>query len=57
MWTLWLLGFHPDLQEKAYEEVKSVTGEVLDYDDVCNLTFLDCIIKVSGLFYKNKHVV
>ena len=48
MWSLFLLGHHPDVQEEIYEELESVMGHCkeVSYDDLDNLKYLECVIKV-----------
>ena len=48
MWTLFLLGHHPDVEEQVYEEVQSVIGHdnEISYDKLENLKYLECVIKV-----------
>ena len=48
MWTLFLLGHHPDVEEQVYEEIQSVIGHdnEVSYDNLENLKYLECVIKV-----------
>ncbi|RXG69178.1 cytochrome P450 4V2, partial [Armadillidium vulgare] len=49
-WTLYLLGQHPEIQNKAYEEIESIFGSS-DRDatssDIREMKYLECCIKES----------
>ncbi|KAL7646992.1 UNVERIFIED_CONTAM: hypothetical protein RMT77_002249 [Armadillidium vulgare] len=49
-WTLYLLGQHPEIQDKAYEEIESIFGSS-DRDatssDIREMKYLECCIKES----------
>ncbi|XP_071488189.1 cytochrome P450 4V2-like [Diadema antillarum] len=47
-WSLYLLGLHPDVQERLHEEVVSVLGDTdrhVTTDDLQKLTYLTCVVK------------
>jgi len=50
-WTSYLLAKHPEVAEKALEEIKSLKGEDLTYNNIKNLKYLDYIIKESLRLY------
>ncbi|CAH1966516.1 unnamed protein product [Acanthoscelides obtectus] len=53
--ALFLLANHPDIQEKALEEQKSIfAGNILrqaTYDDLQNMKYLECVIKETLRLY------
>ena len=53
MWTLYLLGRHPDIQEKARNEVNTHWGsaEILPAEDLSSLKYLECCLKESLRLY------
>ncbi|GIY15154.1 cytochrome P450 4c3 [Caerostris extrusa] len=48
-WTLYLIGLHPEVQEKIHQELDSVLeGDAqrpLSVDDLSDLKYLDCVLK------------
>lgn len=51
-WTLHLLAHHPEIQQKVYEEVKSIeTLDDLDVMNFSNTTYLQQVIKESLRYY------
>jgi len=53
-WCLFLLGHHPEIQERVHKELDSVfedDGRTVTMDDCKNLTFLDQVIKESLRLY------
>jgi cytochrome P450 len=59
-WTSWLLASHPEIQEKIYQEVKSVFGdrEKLTFDDYTRLEYTNCVVRESmRLFPPVTHVL
>ncbi|KAF8797235.1 Cytochrome P450 4V2 like protein [Argiope bruennichi] len=55
IWTLFLLGHHPEVQAKLHEELDRTLGKdvgmPVSVDDLNNLTYLECIIKESNRIY------
>ncbi|GMR47782.1 hypothetical protein PMAYCL1PPCAC_17977, partial [Pristionchus mayeri] len=54
-WTIWCLATHPEIQERAYNEVLQLLGDDVDRDigreDMGNLVYLDrCIKEAMRLF-------
>lgn len=50
-WTLWLLGTHQEIQEKAYEEVISEIEGDIEFEEARKLAYIECIIKVPNTTY------
>jgi len=50
-WTSLLLAQHPEVMEKAIEEVKLLKGNDPTYESLKQLTYIDYIIKESLRFY------
>eukprot|EP01104_Vermistella_antarctica_P007255 TRINITY_DN1800_c0_g1_i6.p1 TRINITY_DN1800_c0_g1~~TRINITY_DN1800_c0_g1_i6.p1 ORF type:complete len:243 (-),score=55.27 TRINITY_DN1800_c0_g1_i6:25-753(-) len=48
-WTLYHLAAHPDVQEKAYEEIDRVLGDKTcpAYEDLSSLPYMTCVLKES----------
>lgn len=49
LWCLFLLGLYPEVQEKAFLEIQLKTESYVTYEDSCNLTYLESVIKVMLL--------
>ncbi|GIX78208.1 cytochrome P450 4V2 [Caerostris darwini] len=54
-WTLYLIGLHPEVQEKIHQEVDSVlegdADRPLSVDDLSDLKYLDCVLKECNRLY------
>ncbi|GIX78198.1 cytochrome P450 4V2 [Caerostris darwini] len=54
-WALYLIGLHPEVQEKIHQEVDSVlegdTQRPLSVDDLGDLKYLDCVLKECNRLY------
>ncbi|GIY71039.1 cytochrome P450 4V2 [Caerostris extrusa] len=54
-WALYLIGLHPEVQEKIHQEVDSVfEGDAqrpLSVDDLNDLKYLDSVLKVDDIWY------
>lgn len=51
-WTVQLLGCHPAIQDKLYEEVSNIcTSKNVSFDNLNELEYLNCIIKESLRLY------
>ncbi|KAI4464331.1 cytochrome p450 family 4 [Holotrichia oblita] len=53
-WTLFLLGNHPDIQERAFDEIKNVLHDKqtpTSITELHELKYLECIIKESLRLY------
>ncbi|GIY85568.1 cytochrome P450 4V2 [Caerostris extrusa] len=54
-WALYLIGLHPEVQEKIHQEVDSVLeGDAqrpLSVDDLGDLKYLDCVLKECNRLY------
>ncbi|KAI4462793.1 cytochrome p450 family 4 [Holotrichia oblita] len=52
-WTIFLLGLHPNIQEKVYQEIKSVfqNKDVLEFSDINELKYLERVLKESLRLY------
>ncbi|GFX01696.1 cytochrome P450 4c3 [Trichonephila clavipes] len=54
-WALFLIGLHPDVQEKLQEEINKVFGEDIDRDatedDLNQLNYLNCVLMESSRIY------
>ncbi|RXG71172.1 cytochrome P450 4c3 [Armadillidium vulgare] len=49
-WTVYLLGQHPEIQEKVYEELESIFGKserLSTSEDIRDMNYLECCIKES----------
>lgn len=53
MWCLYMIGLHPEVQEKAYNEVQfasikneKITYEI-SYEDCSSFTYLESVILVK----------
>ncbi|RXG54293.1 cytochrome P450 4V2, partial [Armadillidium vulgare] len=47
-WAIYLLGLHPEIQEKVYEELESIFGKSdrpASSDDIREMKYLECCIK------------
>ncbi|RVE52790.1 hypothetical protein evm_002663 [Chilo suppressalis] len=54
MFTLLLLGSHPEAQEKAYQEIQEVfegSDRDVDKHDLCKLVYLEAVLKESIRMY------
>lgn len=47
MWCLFMLGLYPEIHEKAFNEVNSLSQNYVSYEDSCNLTYLEAVIMVG----------
>ncbi|GIX93046.1 cytochrome P450 4V2 [Caerostris darwini] len=54
-WSLYLIGLHPEVQEKIHQELDSVLGAdskgPLSVADLNVLTYLDCVLKECNRLY------
>ncbi|GFR10032.1 cytochrome P450 4V2, partial [Trichonephila clavata] len=54
-WALYLIGLHPDVQAKLYEETERIFGNNMDRDvtesDLNDLRYLDCVLKETQRLY------
>ncbi|XP_023243857.1 cytochrome P450 4c3-like [Centruroides sculpturatus] len=54
-WTLYLLGLHPDIQEKLYQELEEIFGEDMNKsitsDELKRMKYLECVVKESIRIY------
>ncbi|KAI4468357.1 cytochrome p450 family 4 [Holotrichia oblita] len=51
-WTIFLLGLHPEIQERVYNEVSEILGEKsLELSDLGELNYLERVIKESLRLY------
>ncbi|GFY74049.1 cytochrome P450 4c3 [Trichonephila inaurata madagascariensis] len=54
-WALFLIGLHPDVQEKLHEEIDKVFGDDIDRDatedDLNQLNYLNCVLMESSRIY------
>lgn len=54
-WTLYSLGLHSNIQEKAYQELYEIFGDdqerPVTCDDMRKMKYLDCVIKESLRYY------
>lgn len=54
-WALYLIGQDPVVQRKLQEELEEVFGDDYDrpftVDDVKNLKYLECVLKVNESIY------
>ncbi|GFR28469.1 cytochrome P450 4c3 [Trichonephila clavata] len=54
-WALYLIGLHPDIQEKIHDELDRIFGSDVDRDiiesDLNDLKYLDCVLKESQRLY------
>ncbi|XP_023210866.1 cytochrome P450 4C1-like isoform X1 [Centruroides sculpturatus] len=54
-WTLYLLGLHPDIQEKVYQELEEIYGDDIDKSITCEelrkMKYLECVVKESIRIY------
>lgn len=60
-WCIYLIGLHPAVQRRVHEELDAIVGDEpeknITLEDLKNLTYLDCVIKVGFLrkyFYLSK---
>ena len=45
-WATFMLGLHPEIQEKVYQEIQDVVGdEEITMDHLRSLKYLECVIK------------
>ncbi|CAL1295850.1 unnamed protein product [Larinioides sclopetarius] len=55
IWTLFLIGHHPDIQAKLHEELDRILGKDVEVpvsvDDLNNLVYMECVIKESNRIY------
>ncbi|GBN90802.1 Cytochrome P450 4c3 [Araneus ventricosus] len=55
MWTLFLIGHHPDVQSKLHEELDRTFGKDVDtpisVNDLNHLDYMECVIKESNRIY------
>lgn len=65
MWCLYMIGLHPEVQEKAYNEVQFISvknGKMTDeisYEDCSSFKYLESVIlvkfnKISAFIKKKK---
>ncbi|GIX78238.1 cytochrome P450 4V2, partial [Caerostris darwini] len=54
-WALYMIGHHPEVQEKIHQEVDSVFegngDKPLSVDDLSDLKYLDCVLKECNRIY------
>ncbi|GFR08849.1 cytochrome P450 4V2 [Trichonephila clavata] len=54
-WILYLIGLHPDVQEKIHEELDRIFGSDVDRhvteSDLNDLKYLDCVLKETQRLY------
>ncbi|GIY85569.1 cytochrome P450 4V2 [Caerostris extrusa] len=54
-WALYMIGHHPEVQEKIHQEVDSVLegngDKPLSVDDLSDLKYLDCVLKECNRIY------
>ncbi|XP_067118898.1 cytochrome P450 4c3-like [Centruroides vittatus] len=54
-WTLYLLGLHPDIQEKVYQELEDIFAEDMNKsitsDELKKMKYLECVVKESIRIY------
>ncbi|GFR14352.1 cytochrome P450 4c3 [Trichonephila clavata] len=54
-WALFLIGLHPDIQEKIHEELDRIFGSDVGRDitesDLNDLKYLDCVLKETQRLY------
>ncbi|XP_067134662.1 cytochrome P450 4C1-like [Centruroides vittatus] len=54
-WSLYLLGLHPDIQEKVYQELQEIFGEntnkSITSEELKRMKYLECIIKETLRIY------
>jgi len=55
-WCLLMLAKHPDVQQKARDEVMSVLGtsEPLTYENVDKLEYCSCVVKETLRYSRHK---
>ncbi|GBL85466.1 Cytochrome P450 4V2 [Araneus ventricosus] len=55
IWTLFLIGHHPEVQAKLHEELNMILGKDVEMpisvDDLNNLHYMECVIKESNRIY------
>ncbi|GBM68535.1 Cytochrome P450 4c3 [Araneus ventricosus] len=55
MWTLFLIGHHPEVQSKLHEELDRTFGKDVDtpisVNDLNHLDYMECVIKESNRIY------
>ncbi|KAK9744644.1 Cytochrome P450 [Popillia japonica] len=59
-WTLFLLGHHPEIQEKLYEEVHGILQHKSTptlVSELSNMKYLECVIKETLRLYPSVPVV
>ena len=52
-WSLYLIGHHPEVQEKIHAELDSIFGEDdrdPTVDDLRDMKYLECVFKVNVFF-------
>ncbi|XP_023238241.1 cytochrome P450 4c3-like [Centruroides sculpturatus] len=54
-WSLYLLGLHPDIQEKVYREQEEIFGEDMSnsitFTDLRKMKYLECVVKETLRIY------
>lgn len=62
IWTLFLIGHHPEVQAKLHEELNRILGKDEDVPisvaDLNNLHYMECVIKVrfSLIWFYNRYI-
>uniref|UniRef100_A0A915EHQ1 Cytochrome P450 n=1 Tax=Ditylenchus dipsaci TaxID=166011 RepID=A0A915EHQ1_9BILA len=58
-WALQLFGCHPEIQEKAFEEIRSVCGNSSDisFEQLGQLRYLECCIKETLRLYPSVPII
>lgn len=51
LWCLFLLGLHPEVQEKAFNEVQSDSEGYISYENSCTFTYLESVIMETLRLY------
>ncbi|XP_023239645.1 cytochrome P450 4C1-like [Centruroides sculpturatus] len=54
-WSLYLLGLHPDIQEKVYQELEEIFGEEMHKsitsEELRKMKYLECVVKETLRIY------
>ncbi|GFR08846.1 cytochrome P450 4V2 [Trichonephila clavata] len=60
-WALYLIGLHPDVQEKIHEELDRIFGSDVDQhvteSDLNDLKYLDCVLKETQRIYSAAPII